>query len=200
VAFSSNGKLLASASFDCTVRLWDIKVKKAIQKLDTEESIHNISFSDDGSYLMTECGLLELSCLHSSVDQSQFGFSLYLSIKKQWVACRREDILWLPPLLNLTRVKYHLMQQTSTIYGGRSQMTCAIYSTGEQEAGGGTSTRTRWRAWPIWRRPTRIKDSGRRRRSWTCKWWRWVWGCWAGTHPDKLTSIREPRTDHMRKT
>jgi hypothetical protein len=40
---------------------------------------------------------LELNCLHGSVGQPQSEFLSYLHVKNQWVACRTENILWLPP-------------------------------------------------------------------------------------------------------
>ena len=73
-----------------------MQTKETIQILSAEGSIHNLSFSSDRSYLKTECGLFELSCPHRSVGQSHSNFSSYLYIKKQWVVCRTENILWLP--------------------------------------------------------------------------------------------------------
>jgi WD40 repeat protein len=47
VIFSPDGQLLASASFDNTVRLWDITSKKILQQVDDISPRPNLSFSVD---------------------------------------------------------------------------------------------------------------------------------------------------------
>jgi WD40 repeat protein len=83
-------------SNDNTVRLWDVQTKEAIQIFSTEGSIKCLSFSSDGLYLKTERGLFKLNCLYRTVGQPQSDFLLYLYVTKQWVACRTENILWIP--------------------------------------------------------------------------------------------------------
>jgi WD40 repeat protein len=100
MAFSPNGKMVASASGDSTVRLWDSATGSALQTLKYDVFIDYLSFSKDGRYLDSNRGQLAIGHLFGSVTSSQSEFAkergeeyllTALGWSKEW-----ENVVWLP--------------------------------------------------------------------------------------------------------
>lgn len=58
VAFSPDGKLLASGGWDDCIRLWDVQTGKEVRKIDAHRSmVTRVAFAPDGRYLASRGGI-----------------------------------------------------------------------------------------------------------------------------------------------
>ncbi|KAJ5174130.1 uncharacterized protein N7482_000007 [Penicillium canariense] len=98
VAFSPDGRLLASCSLDQMVWLWDIATGALQKTLKSKGIVTELQFSQDGSYLITNLGILDVQSGHENHASNSTNRNLAIFIEQgQWINLNGKNALWLPP-------------------------------------------------------------------------------------------------------
>ncbi|SCO84450.1 related to RSA4-WD-repeat protein required for maturation and efficient intra-nuclear transport [Fusarium oxysporum] len=115
VVFSNNGRLIASGSYDKTIKIWNVTTGINIKTIDTSQFTEVLSFTDDDTVLVTNRGHFHLKSLDDSTPQAskheaklnsseaheevEGRLGLGISHYKTWITAGGPDgrkVLWLP--------------------------------------------------------------------------------------------------------
>jgi WD40 repeat protein len=104
VTFSPDGSMVASVSSEIGASTWQIifKLQHAAtatvqQRVQLDDLVQSMNFADDGQYLETDRGALDVVSSHSTPASAAFPFKGHLFIEAEWISVKHQKLMWLPP-------------------------------------------------------------------------------------------------------
>ena len=96
VAFSQDGSLLASASYDQTIRLWNPATGQETQKLEEIGFISRLDFANDDENLLFDHGTINFKDKSTVFSTAKLSSDQSFMRKDNWIRRDDSNFLWLP--------------------------------------------------------------------------------------------------------
>jgi WD40 repeat protein len=88
--------LLASASDDRTVRLWNLTTGQQVQKFDNAGYIETLGLTEDNKAILTNQRAIQIDSRSALVPARESFTNMTIMIRDGWIRRGSHDLLWLP--------------------------------------------------------------------------------------------------------
>jgi WD40 repeat protein len=88
--------LLASASDDRTVRLWNLTTGQQVQKFDNAGYIETLGLTEDNKAILTNQRAIQIDSRSVPVPARESFTNMTIMIRDGWIRRGSHDLLWLP--------------------------------------------------------------------------------------------------------
>lgn len=96
-AFSPDDQLVAVSLLDKSIRIWHVATGEHLETFQLEQDIMHLSFSADGTYLLTNSGEFDVGGLLENSRRSSHSSGFRWNMLGHWLMQGSRKMLWLPP-------------------------------------------------------------------------------------------------------
>ncbi|CAG8381999.1 unnamed protein product [Penicillium salamii] len=97
ISFSPDGQIIALGSAGESICFRDTESGICQSTLDLDSRLEYLSYSEDGKFLETNQGRIEIDSREPKLQRQSRTFADKVSLADSWISCDDQKIVWLPP-------------------------------------------------------------------------------------------------------